>query len=46
MHLKKLAEAVKAGIRNAGRVPFREELKQRKAAFVPPKTEITGYLAR
>jgi len=23
-----------------------EELKQRKAAFVPPKTEITGYLAR
>ncbi|MCC4771874.1 dihydroxy-acid dehydratase [Methanosarcina sp. DH2] len=22
------------------------ELKQRKAAFVPPKTEITGYLAR
>jgi len=23
-----------------------EELKQRKAAFVPPKTEIRGYLAR
>ncbi|AKB28973.1 Dihydroxy-acid dehydratase [Methanosarcina siciliae C2J] len=23
-----------------------EELKQRKASFVPPKTEITGYLAR
>jgi dihydroxy-acid dehydratase len=23
-----------------------EELKQRKAAYVPPKTEITGYLAR
>lgn len=23
-----------------------EELKQRKAAFIPPKTEVTGYLAR